>query len=95
LNTREAISKAGVIQGRLGFGGGFTEEGIKLGASLGRRNQLFPSLVILPGQEESREIGDLSAFALGQRFTDPDQFLGFSAHGPILTGANEDSSLAT
>lgn len=77
-----------MIQGRWGFRGGFTEERIQLGASLARRDPLFPPLVILLGKEESGEIDDLSAFALRQRFTEAHQFLGVSAHGAILAGTN-------
>ena len=56
------------------------QKGIQLRASLARRDQLFPPFVILPGQQESGEIGDLSTFALGQCFTYADQFLGLRAH---------------
>ena len=61
-----------MIQGRCGFGDGFTQEGIQLGAWLARRDQLFPPLVILLGQQESGEIGNLGAFALRQCSTNAD-----------------------
>lgn len=77
-----------MIQRRCGFGGGLTEEGLQLGAALGRCEQLLPPLIILPGEEEAGEIGNLRAFAFGQRLTDSEQFLGFRAHGHMLAGAN-------
>jgi hypothetical protein len=41
-----------------------TQEGIELGAALAGGDQLLPPLIILPGQKESGEIGDLGALLL-------------------------------
>ena len=78
-----------MIQGRCGFGRGLTEESFQLGATLRRCDQLLPALLILPGQQEPCEVGNLRAFAFRQRFTEPNQFLGFRGHDHILAGETQ------
>ena len=74
------ISQAAGIERRFSFSGRFAEKSLQLRSRSGIVEDLLPAFVILLGQKEPGEIGNLCSLVLRQCFANANQVLCFAAH---------------
>src|SRR5713101_7508490 len=74
------ISQAAGIERRFSFSGRFAEKSLQLRPRSGIVEELLPAFVILLGEKEPSEIGNLGALVLWQCFANANQVLCFAAH---------------
>jgi hypothetical protein len=82
--AERGISQAVRVERLVGLSGGFTEECFQFWSRARISQQLLPSLVVLLGEQETGEVGNLGSLLRWQRLADANDFFRRSAHSQYL-----------